>query len=709
MQTGLLLCPYGNYLTNVIGNHLDLQYHNIVKWRRSFEQLQMVQKVLTPWYLFPQSGATSLVRQALRCRTVKLLVSSLAIWPLISLLHETIVVVVAVLLSIAMKSGLPGWLIEVFSMDKVYASVAFQMMGNIQPLGMSVAGPLGDALHFILPAIFLDPGTVAPGAWASAVMESGGSLLTRTIARGVAAGVLISLGLALFRFGLKGQRLRGLVDGPANNSGVVFLGLMLQIRAITTILRLPNSIQHLETMGLPQILTKLIPSTQQSYDAVRSTLEPITPVIIPIVLLGILYGASLAVVKALSIIYSRIRRPAPHRTTTLVDKAEYPSDQGKQPGDDSAKSHRPSKTYRTLTAVPLLPSLIVLVVLLAVTNIGGARTNADYPFAPVADDENAPTDTALAVPNATPRPSRSTLKPSLVTISWTAGGYEYLVNGAPETIRGVGYNVQYENLTDEERIAAYQRDFRKMKEVGINTILGWDQNRFDEQLLSVAHENGIGVVLPYHLPPRGDYWNLTYRQQLKDDITAWVMRFKKNPALRMWGIGNEVLHDMQDKKQTAAFAEFYRDIADSVHQLDPDHLVIYREAEDVFVPILKQAIKRDKVARPWLVYGMNIFTYRLKKVLVSWPRQEMDMPLVISEFAPTGLGARDRPAAYATMWNMLREHRSIVLGGFMYVWTTNGPEPLDRVYGLVNEKGIPTDGSLEAMRTLFHNETQSTN
>ena len=76
-------------------------------------------------------------------------------------------------------------------------------------------------------------------------------------------------------------------------------------------------------------------------------------------------------------------------------------------------------------------------------------------------------------------------------------------------------------------------------------------------------------------------------------------------------------------------------------------------------------------------------------------------PLMISEFAPVGLRATDRAAAYGKLWGIIRGHRSMLLGGCAYVWSTAGPEPLDRGFGLTNEAGEPVDGTLVALSTLF--------
>jgi hypothetical protein len=46
----------------------------------------------------------------------------------------------------------------------------------------------------------------------------------------------------------------------------------------------------------------------------------------------------------------------------------------------------------------------------------------------------------------------------------------------------------------------------------------------------------------------------------------------------MWGLGNEVLHGIADVKshRAQAFATFLVQAADRLHQLDPQHPVVYR-------------------------------------------------------------------------------------------------------------------------------------
>ncbi|MBI2954163.1 MAG: hypothetical protein HYY30_07605 [Chloroflexi bacterium] len=665
------------------------------------------------------------VATSLRKRNVSQVFASLAFllvsWPIISLFHESVVAFTALLLNGFFQSGMVYRLAEEIGADTVYASVAIQMAANIRVEGISVAGPIGEALHQALPTAFAPPDLVSDGAWTSAVVEAGSPLLARTITRISAAWALICAGIVLMQPSIAAIRQRSLANISIRHKALLFLGLALQARAIGAILSLQFTAHYLEAMGLPQFLTKVVPSTPQSYEAFVARADPVLSLLAPFWLLQAAYASSFLGVmlvkritgKACGILAMR------HLMTGIWRRAIWlPLRKKRPPRHSSASVDAKGNAHRGASAWPYVV-VVALVFLATATDLASARTNYDYVPDQVinsfdvdinssdvdVDIDGATTsaDATASRETAAPRPLA---KPSVVTISGTNYNYGYFVNGEQRRIRGVGYNVQYRHLSPEQRVALYTRDFRAMRERGINTITGWDEREFDYYTLAVATQFDIGVVLPYNLPADINYADPAIAKGIKSDILAWVAKYKGSPALRMWGIGNEVIHGTRSADSRKAFADFYRDVVDAVRTADPDHPIIYREAEDVFIPQIKKAFTRSKSESPWLVYGANIFTYRLKQVLENWKKQGLDMPLVISEFAPTGLSKRDRPAGYLNMWSMMRENSSLVIGGFMYVWTTTGPETLDRVYGLVDENGKPTDGSLEAMGAQFLKEAQ---
>ena len=294
--------------------------------------------------------------------------------------------------------------------------------------------------------------------------------------------------------------------------------------------------------------------------------------------------------------------------------------------------------------------------------------------------------------------------PSHVAVRKGPGGYEYVVNGRPRRIRCIGYNAMTDDLSATARSARYDADFAALRAARVNTVLGWNQSMFDDEtLLAAAHRHGLGVILHYNLSAAWDYTDAQFTDSLLNGIRSWVLRHRDNPAVRMWGVGNEVLHkyDNPGDPRAGAFARFLVRAADTVHGEDLNHPVIYRDAEDVFLSPIDQALRADGVARPWFVYGMNFFTYRLDAALKEGPALALGQPLLVSEFAPLGIAPSDRPVGYLRFWGIVRSHRQRVLGGCAYVWTRAGPEPVDQTLGLTDRDGAPVDGSLQVLAAVF--------
>ena len=42
-----------------------------------------------------------------------------------------------------------------------------------------------------------------------------------------------------------------------------------------------------------------------------------------------------------------------------------------------------------------------------------------------------------------------------------------------------------------------------MAQVGVDTVLGWNPDVFDEALLDAAEASGVGVLMPFELRPPG--------------------------------------------------------------------------------------------------------------------------------------------------------------------------------------------------------------
>jgi beta-galactosidase/beta-glucuronidase len=293
--------------------------------------------------------------------------------------------------------------------------------------------------------------------------------------------------------------------------------------------------------------------------------------------------------------------------------------------------------------------------------------------------------------------------------------YRYTVNGQPEVVRGMGFNPMYQHLSPAERRARLERDFAGMAGAGVNTVLGWDPAQFDGLTLDVAAAHGLGVALPYDFDWRLDFSSTEVQAQVRSEVLDWVGRYRWHPALRMWAIGNETFHKLvppawcsqpplpEQVDRARALAAFYVDLIDQVHALDPDHAVVYRASEDSYVSWLGEALATGG-PRPWFIYGLNIYTPRLKEVLESWDGHGLDAAVLVSEFGPA---PEERPEGYREYWAAIRERPRVVIGGAVYVWFAEGPEEVDLKFGLVDSQGRPVDGALAVIGELYRADAPS--
>ncbi len=310
------------------------------------------------------------------------------------------------------------------------------------------------------------------------------------------------------------------------------------------------------------------------------------------------------------------------------------------------------------------------------------------------------------------------VSPSQVEIQGGPDAYSYVVNGQPQVIRGMGLNTQYTRLyLPDDRAARLESDFSMLQAMGVNTVLGWDPAELDDVLMDTAARHGIGVVMPFDLDPAADYADPSVRADLDARIRQTVARYKDHPALRMWGLGNEVLFAMVEPdwaqhpnagkvSQARAFAAWLVEEADAIHSLDPSHPVTYRMSEDAYLSWILDALRqRGGGPRPWFAIGVNCYSDHLAEIIDRWPARSGGLPMWVSEFAP-GRDAPDaRPAGFQEMWRYIRALPGRVLGGAVYAWTRNGPEEIDLIMGLTDD-GQPAQGdSIAALTQLFQTDT----
>ncbi len=664
--------------------------------------------------------------------------------PVLAITHELIVLGSAHLIGDLTWFVTTSGLLRVLPLDPIYTSAMLLTLGGIEPRGLALATSAGQLLHDQWPLFFQSPDLLAPDAWAGAVVAPGSTIMSRWLCGIVADAGLVLLGLFAIRKAIPGRRWL-LVAGASIQAHVI----------VTHLIDSPPVLADVEAAGIPFAVAMLMSGDVQAGPRLAETLEAMSTPVQNIVLgLGMTILVYLLVL-ALMVSAWAVRSVCQPRRLLLpmlpvsVPFVSSPSFGPSRPFGSYFRLIGPASFGRMVA----LSTLALAVALSPLGDLADARTH--FLTAAAEDDlqlhdlsantlplseppravetagsasDARPADTssaAVAAPQASTR-SLAEVSPSVVVVSGSGYRYQYTVNGVPQVIRGIGYNVRYRTLPLDERVRRLDRDFALLQKAGVNTVFGWEPAEFDSVLLDVAQRHGLGVALSFEMDPEAAYADPAVRQRITRDVLDWVALHRAHPSLRMWAIGNEVLHklvypswmpmrsDAAWEQRAREFAAFYVQLIDKVHAADPDHPVIHRDAEDAYLTWLRDAmhaslpqvdvLPRDAQAdarRPWFIYGVNSYTPRLAQILTSWPSQDWDVPLFVSEFAPGGMSPSDRPQGLREMWKMIRRANGWVLGGSVYAWTTDGPEEVDRVFGLTDQDGQPVDGAFAAISAVY--------
>ncbi len=201
-------------------------------------------------------------------------------------------------------------------------------------------------------------------------------------------------------------------------------------------------------------------------------------------------------------------------------------------------------------------------------------------------------------------------------------------------------------------------DFRLMKEIGINAIrlyipnknsTGYAPNLVNKPLLRDLHEKyGIWVIAGDFLGAytmgsgasweKGtDYTDPEQRRIMKETVRAKVMDLKNEPFLLMWILGNEnnMAGDYTGVNATRTnasahpvkYAQFLQEVAQMIHELDPDHPVAVGNIETDLFEYYQQFAPAVDVLGINSYRGMHGFGNIWEDA-----RSKFDRPVMITEY-----------------------------------------------------------------------------
>ncbi|MCC3153227.1 glycoside hydrolase family 2 TIM barrel-domain containing protein [Hymenobacter sp. BT770] len=265
-----------------------------------------------------------------------------------------------------------------------------------------------------------------------------------------------------------------------------------------------------------------------------------------------------------------------------------------------------------------------------------------------------------------------------VEVRQTNGRYELLRAGKPYFVRGAGGG------KFPERIAAY----------GGNSIRTWG-TADAPRVLDAAHANGLTVMMGLDVARERHGFNYDDPQAVAaqlQKIKAEVLKYKDDPAVLLWGIGNELNLEYKNPKVWDAV----NGIAQMIHEVDPNH-----PTTTVLAGLKQREVALIKSQCP----AVDILSINTYAGLAAIPKQVREAgwagPYLVTEWGPTGHWesqqmpwkaaveetSSQKAAVYKSRYEAsVAQDKTQCLGTYVFLWGQK-QERTPTWYGLFTEDG----------------------
>ena len=293
----------------------------------------------------------------------------------------------------------------------------------------------------------------------------------------------------------------------------------------------------------------------------------------------------------------------------------------------------------------------------------------------------------LSAGGATAQPARSSTRPASKPVAVRVqqapdGSYALLRGGQPYFVRGAGGGAF------PSRLAAY----------GGNSIRTWDTRRAPA-VLDSARALGLTVMLGLDVARERhgfDYNDPAAVAAQLQKLKLEVLKYKDDPAVLLWGIGNELNLDYTNPNVWNAV----NDIARMIHEVDPNHPVT-----TVLAGVAAREVAYLKERCPTLDL-LAINTYAGLATLPAEVRKAgWAGPYLVGEWGPTGHWecpltpwkapveetSSQKAAVYQQRYETaIPPDRAHCLGTYVFLWGQK-QERTPTWYGLFTEAGEETE------------------
>lgn len=280
---------------------------------------------------------------------------------------------------------------------------------------------------------------------------------------------------------------------------------------------------------------------------------------------------------------------------------------------------------------------------------------------------------------------------------------------APDTlyIKGIAYNPGHDWRDGNWPLTRRQleADFEDIKRMGANTIRRYGKSIYDYNILQEAKEHELWVMYGFWFDPAVDYFKDKERvQELKDEVLELVEKYKKEPSILCWVIGNETwgqlkhhFHKPYLTKVRKAYIDMIEALAQDIRQIDSSRVIL--SALEFSGDVAGGMYQFDQWAPSLDAIAVNAYYHQdLKQLQEIDARWNPDRPYIISEFGPEGYwdlaytdtlhgrpleqSSFEKARMYAETWDRYVEaNKQWNLGGVAYCWR-------DRMEGTATWFGI---------------------
>ncbi len=283
-------------------------------------------------------------------------------------------------------------------------------------------------------------------------------------------------------------------------------------------------------------------------------------------------------------------------------------------------------------------------------------------------------------------------KPIKVEIKKEDNRFQLIRGGKIYFVKGAG------GSSYPDRIAAY----------GGNSIRTWGSNN-GQQVLDSANKYGLTVLMGLDVARERhgfDYNDTVAVKKQLEKLRAEVIKFRNDPALLAWGIGNELNLEYKNPKVWEAV----NDISKMIHALDPNHPTC-----TVLAGVNKELVDyiRERCSD---IDFLSINTYgglaSLPKTVanVGWEGAYM-----VTEWGPTGHWeglstewkspieetSSEKAAVYKSRYEAsIEKDKDKCLGSYVFLWGQK-QERTPTWYGLFTEKGEESE-VVDVMQFLWN-------